>query len=437
MMNIKDKAERAKQASISMSTLSGIMKRRALLSVAEAFDKDRVRIINTNQKDIDAAKKQKMSEQMIKRLKIDDQKINELIKGLQELADMPDPVNQTLKSTKLDDNLELYCTSCPIGVIGVIFESRPDALVQISSLCLKSGNSVLLKGGKEAQRTNEVLFEIISKVTDENSIPNGWINLLESRQDVKKMLDMDEYIDLIVPRGSNEMVKHIMEHTKIPVLGHADGICHVYVDDEADIDMAVSVCYDAKCQYAAVCNAMETLLVHEGIASDFLPKLKDVLDVAKVQLKGDDRVRKTLSIPQANEKDWSTEYNDLILSIKAVKDIDEAIQHINKYGSKHTDAIVTKSKAKARKFMKRVDSANVFWNCSTRFADGYRYGLGAEVGISTAKIHARGPVGVEGLVIYKWKLIGDGNIVADYSGDEPKKSFKHGTLGKGFPLEEE
>ena len=228
-----------------------------------------------------------------------------------------------------------------------------------------------------------------------------------------------------------------MDHTKIPVLGHSDGICHVYVEDDADIDMAVKVCYDAKCQYPAVCNAMETLLVNEKIASEFLPKLKDVLDVAKVKLMGDGRTRKTLSIDQASDKEWGKEYNDLILSIKAVKDIDEAIEHINKYGSGHTDSIITKSKAKARKFMKRVDSANVFWNCSTRFADGYRYGLGAEVGISTAKIHARGPVGLEGLLIYKWKLIGKGSIVADYSGNDPKKKFTHKKINKDFPLEEE
>ena len=437
MHSIKDKAMEAEHASVVMSTLSSEQKSKALKAIAKAMDDERAKLIEANEKDIAVAKKSKLSSALQKRLKFDDEKINDLIIGLNELARMEDPVGQTLKSVELDEGLELYCVSCPIGVMGVIFEARPDALVQISSLCLKSGNAVLLKGGKEAKHTNEALFELIKKVSEENGVFPGWIQLIETRHDVKKMLELDEYIDLVIPRGSNEFVRFVMDHTKIPVLGHSDGICHVYVEDDADIDMAVKVCYDAKCQYPAVCNAMETLLVNEKIASEFLPKLKDVLDVAKVKLMGDGRTRKTLSIDQASDKEWGKEYNDLILSIKAVKDIDEAIEHINKYGSGHTDSIITKSKAKARKFMKRVDSANVFWNCSTRFADGYRYGLGAEVGISTSKIHARGPVGLEGLLIYKWKLIGKGSIVADYSGNDPKKKFTHKKINKDFPLEEE
>jgi glutamate-5-semialdehyde dehydrogenase len=249
------------------------------------------------------------------------------------------------------------------------------------------------------------------------------------------MLDLDDSVDMIIPRGSGEFVRYIMEHTKIPVLGHSSGICHIYVDEDSDTDMAVSIVYDAKCQYPAACNAVETLLVHKSVASEFLPKLKDTLDLVNVELIGDDSTRKVISIPQASEKDWSTEYNDLKLSIKIVDSVDDAIMHINKYGSRHTDSIITKNKNIAKKFMKRIDSANVFWNCSTRFSDGYRYGLGAEVGISTSKIHARGPVGVEGLVIYKWKLIGNGNIVADYVGSSPKKKFTHKKLDKGFPLD--
>lgn len=434
--SIKDKGEEAKHASIVMSSLSSEQKNRALLAIAKALDENRALLKEANDRDIEKAKKDKISKVLLKRLKFDDEKIEELIKGLNELAGMEDPVGQTLKSTELDKGLELYCISCPIGVIGVIFESRPDALVQISSLCLKAGDAVLLKGGKEAIHTNRALFELISKVSEENDIQPGWIQILETRHDVKKMLAMDEDIDLVIPRGSNEFVKYVMDNTKIPVLGHADGICHIYVDEDADIEMAVSVCYDAKCQYAAVCNAMETLIVHENIASEFLPKLKTVLDVAGVKLRGDSRARKTITIDHASDKEWGKEYNDLILSIKCVKGIDEAIQHINKYGSGHTDAIITKSETKAKKFMQKVDSANVFWNCSTRFADGYRYGLGAEVGISTSKIHARGPVGLEGLLIYKWKLIGHGNIVADYSGRDSKKKFTHKMMDKDFPLEE-
>ncbi|MBD3164046.1 glutamate-5-semialdehyde dehydrogenase [Candidatus Woesearchaeota archaeon] len=437
MKNIKDKAKEVQNASMLMATLSSDDKNNGLKAIAKALDIEREKLKQENSRDIELAKKQKIGEALLKRLVFDDEKINQLIAGINELAAMDDPIGLTLKSTELDTGLELFCQSCPIGVIGVIFEARPDALVQISCLCLKSSNSVILKGGKEAASTNKALFDLIRRSTESYSVPRGWIQLLETRDDVKKMLAMDEYIDLIIPRGSNKFVRYVMDNTRIPVLGHADGICHVYVDDEADLDMAVKVCYDSKCQYAAVCNAMETLLVHTKIASEFLDKLKDVLGVCNVKLLGDDKTRKILSIPQAGEKDWSTEYNDLMLSIKVVEDIDEAIMHINRYGSRHTDVIVTKTRAKARKFMLRVDSANVFWNCSTRFSDGYRYGLGAEVGISTSKIHARGPVGLEGLAIYKWKLIGNGHIVADYAGEQPKKKFTHKQLSKNFPLEEE
>jgi glutamate-5-semialdehyde dehydrogenase len=432
--SINDKAEQARHASLLMATLGTDQKNRAILAIAKALDVDRIKLIAENKKDLELAKKQKLNEALQKRLVFDDSKINELIEGLKELAKLDDPVNQTLKSTQLDNGLELYCVSCPLGVIGVIFESRPDALVQISSLCLKSGNSVILKGGSEAQHTNLALVEMIKITAKENELPDNWIHLLEDRNDVKKMLLFEKYIDLIIPRGSKDFVKFVRENTKIPVLGHADGICHIYVDDAADINVAVNTCYDAKCNYPAACNSMETLIVHKNIASEFLPKLKDVLDEAHVRLLGDDGALKVLSIDHASEKDWSTEYSDFVLSIKVVADLDEAIMHINRYGSRHTDSIITKSAERAKKFMNRVDSANVFWNCSTRFSDGYRYGLGAEVGISTSKIHARGPVGVEGLVIYKWKLIGNGNIVSDYMGEEPKRKFTHIKLEKEFPL---
>jgi glutamate-5-semialdehyde dehydrogenase len=434
MKKIKDKAEEARHASILLPAVKSRDKDQTILAIAQALDIERQKIKNENEKDLAEAKKQKISEVMIKRLIFDDAKVDELIKGLHELAEMADPVNQTLKATELDKGLELYCVSCPIGVIGVVFEARPDALVQISCLCLKSGNSVILKGGKEAKYTNEALFSLIKRVSQENGMPFGWIQLIETREDVKKMLALDNYIDLVIPRGSNAFVKHVMDNTNIPVLGHADGICHIYVHEDADIDLAVSVCYDAKVQYPAVCNAMETLLIHKNIASKFLAGFKEVMDTAGVKLLGDDETLRILSIEHTKDKDWSTEYNDLVLSIKIVKGIDEAIQHINKYGSRHTDAIITKSEIKAQKFLNFVDSADVFWNCSTRFADGYRYGLGAEVGISTSKLHARGPVGVEGLVTYKWKMIGNGNIVADYSGEEPKKKFTHKALDKEFPL---
>jgi glutamate-5-semialdehyde dehydrogenase len=331
----------------------------------------------------------------------------------------------------MDEGLELYKVSCPIGVIGVVFESRPDALVQISSLCLKSGNAVLLKGGSEAAETNRILADIIDRASVQAGIPAGWLGLLETRADVADMLGMDNYIDLIVPRGSNEFVRHIMENTNIPVLGHADGICHVYVDSQADLDMAVRIAVDSKCQYVAVCNAAETLLVHKDIGSVFLPQLKVALEEKGVEIRGCEKTLQIIDVTPATEEDWQTEYLDLILAVKIVDSLDEAIDHINRYGSGHTDVIVTSDKTRSIKFMDHVDSAGVFVNCSSRFADGFRYGLGAEVGISTNKIHARGPVGLEGLVIYKWRLVGKGQLVADYSGKDAR-AFTHRRLEKDF-----
>jgi glutamate-5-semialdehyde dehydrogenase len=297
--------------------------------------------------------------------------------------------------------------------------------VQISTLCLKSGNAVLLKGGSEAAATNRVLAEVIAEASEKAGLPKGWIQLLETRQEVAEMLKLDEYIDLIIPRGSNELVRYIMNNTNIPVLGHADGICHVYVDGVADLDMAVNIAVDSKCQYVAVCNAAETLLVDEKIAKEFLPKVKAALEANNVEIRGCEKTRAIIDAKAATEQDWSSEYLDYIISIKIVAGLDEAIEHINHYGSNHTDAIVTNNKDKAAKFMDLVDSAGVFWNCSTRFGDGYRYGLGAEVGISTNKLHARGPVGLEGLILYKYRLFGTGQIVADYAGKNANKKFTH------------
>lgn len=296
--------------------------------------------------------------------------------------------------------------------------------MQISTLCLKSGNAVLLKGGSEAENTNNILAEIISQASKDAGLPAGWLQLLHTRQDVAEMLAMSEYIDLIIPRGSNEFVRYIMNNTDIPVLGHADGICHIYIDAEADLDMAVKLAVDSKCQYVAVCNAVETMLVDEKIAQTFLPKVKTALEQKGVELRGCEKTVSIIEVQPAGEQDWASEYLDYILSVKVVAGLDEAIEHINKYGSGHTDSIVTENKEKAEKFMELVDSGNVFWNASTRFSDGFRYGLGAEVGISTNKIHARGPVGLEGLTIYKYKLLGTGQIVADYCGENAKK-FTH------------
>ena len=423
-MNISEIAVAAGSASIQLAVAKTDVRNKALAEIAKALKQHSDRIVSANKDDLAAAEKNNLAGPLLKRLRFDEDKITDVCASIDSLIKLDDPVGKTIVVTELDEGLELYKVSCPIGVIGVVFESRPDALVQISTLCLKSGNAVLLKGGSEAVKTNRILADVISEASEKAGLPEGWIQLLETRQDVAQMLALDEYIDLVIPRGSNEFVRYIMDNTNIPVLGHAEGICHVYIDGDADLDMAVNITVDSKCQYVAVCNAAETLLVANNIAEKFLPKAKTALEAKDVQLRGCEKTVSIIDVKPAVEEDWSTEYLDYILSIKVVGDLDQAIDHINRFGSGHTDTIVTTDKEKAERFMNLVDSANVFWNCSTRFADGFRYGLGAEVGISTNKIHARGPVGLDGLVIYKWKLLGTGQVVTDYSGSDAKK-FTH------------
>ena len=431
-MSVEQQAELAKEASIRLAGLPTNTKNKALLAIANDLKKNSKGIIDANKKDIEEAKKSNLSEVLIKRLALDSQKIEEMSEEVKGVAKLEDPAGKVVSQVELDKGLMLYQVTCPIGVIGAIFESRPEAVVQISALCLKSGNAVILKGGSEAKNSNRILAGIISKAEEENGMPKGAVQLLETREEVSQMLKLSDFIDLVIPRGSGSFVKYVQEHTKIPVLGHSEGICHVFVDKYADIKKAVDICFDAKCQYPAVCNAMETMLVHKDTAKKFLPLMIKKLKQAKVEIRGDEKTRKIVSdIGEASEKDWLTEYNDLIISIKIVKDLNEAVSHINKYGSKHTDAIVTENKKNADAFMNLVDSASVMWNASTRFADGFRYGKGAEVGISTAKIHARGPVGLEGLVIYKYKLMGKGQVVNDYTGKNAKK-FRHKVIKKLF-----
>jgi glutamate-5-semialdehyde dehydrogenase len=431
-MRTRDIAKTAKQASIYLAGTSKETKDKALHAIANGLDKNRQEIISANKQDLEDSEKNNLAQPLLKRLKFDDKKLDGVIEGIKSLMDIPDPVGETLSATALDNGLELYKVSCPIGLIGVIFESRPDALVQISTLCLKSGNSVLLKGGSEAKNTNRILTEIIQQSSRESGIAEGWVQLLESRAEVNEMLGLDAFIDLIIPRGSNEFVRYIMDHSNIPVLGHADGICHLYIDAAADPDMAVNLAVDSKVQYVAVCNALETLLVNEMIAPKVMTRLKEQLEEHHVEIRGCEKTRTFVDVKAATENDWKTEYLDYILSIKIVEDMDEAIAHINTYGSHHTDVIVTSDKNEAAQFMNLVDSGNVFWNCSTRFSDGYRYGLGAEVGISTNKIHARGPVGLEGLLIYKWKLIGNGQAVQGYA--DGHKKFQHQAINTRFYL---
>ncbi|MBW2176913.1 MAG: glutamate-5-semialdehyde dehydrogenase [Deltaproteobacteria bacterium] len=426
-MNKLEKARRAVQAKTVLGTLDNNAKSRALNNIIQALKQNAQAIVDANQADLELAEKGHLAAPLLKRLKFDGDKIEETCEGLASLINLADPVGQVLSATELDRGLELFKVSSPIGVIGVIFESRPDALVQIASLCLKSGNAVLLKGGSEAARTNQILADIIGRAAVRAGAPEGWLGLMETRSDVEELLGMSRHVDLIVPRGSNEFVRHIMQNTTIPVLGHADGICHVYIDRDADIDMALRISFDSKCQYVAVCNAAETLLVHAEQAEAFLPLIKDAFDVFGVEVRGCERTAAFIDVTPVSEEDWRTEYLDLIISIKIVDDLTAAIDHINRFGSGHTDVIVTDDRQRAAQFMDRVDSADVFVNCSSRFSDGFRFGLGAEVGISTNKIHARGPVGLEGLMIYKWRLIGNGHVVADYTGNNAK-AFTHRSL---------
>lgn len=430
-MKVMEIAQQVKLASYSLSAADTELKNRALAAIADGLVARKEEVFKANREDLKRSEEEKLASPLLKRLKFDESKLQDVVDGIKSLIKLDDPVNKTIMSTQLDDGLDLYKVTCPIGVIGIIFESRPDALVQISTLCLKSGNGVILKGGSEARETNHILTDIITKATMEAGIAPNWIKLLETRSDVNEMLKMDEYIDLIIPRGSNEFVRYIMDNTRIPVMGHADGICHCYADEYSDVDMAVKIIVDSKTQYVAVCNATETLLVHRNIAPKLLPALKEAMDKKQVELRGCPKTCEIIPVLPATEEDWKTEYLDYKLSIKITDSIDDAIDHINRYGSGHTDCIITNDKSNALKFMALVDSGNVFWNCSTRFSDGYRYGFGAEVGISTAKIHSRGPVGLDGLIIYKYKVIGDGHIVDDYA--SKKSTFKHRKLNREFP----
>ena len=415
-------AKRAKAASTPLSDTSVELRNRALLAMAEALRVHSAEIGEANGRDLEASRD--LGDALQKRLVFDEKKLRGVVDGLEALASLPDPLGRVLTRTELAEGLHLRRVTCPIGVIGIIFEARPDALVQISSLCLKSGNAVLLKGGKEALHTNRILAEVIRNATEAVGLPGDWIQLLETREEVNGMLRLNEYIDLIVPRGSNSFVKYIMENTTIPVLGHSAGLCHLFLDASANLEKAVAIAVDAKTQAPATCNTVETLLVHKDAASRLLPAVCDALRNAGVELRGDEISRSIVTwMKPATEEDWSTEYLALILSVKVVDDLAAAIAHINRFGSHHTDAIVTEDAAAAELFQRRVDSADVFWNASTRFADGYRFGLGAEVGISTSKIHARGPVGLEGLTIYKWLLSGQGDTVAPFA--DGRRAFTH------------
>jgi len=426
-MDYMTTAKKIKADSFRLASLSEEIRNSSLSVICEALEKNSHKIFAANEKDLMAAKEKALPAPITGRLKFDRSKLDSCIKGIHDLMALPDPLFRVLLRRQLDTDLLLEKVTCPIGVIGVIFESRPDALVQISALCIKSGNCAILKGGSEAAATNRALFDTIYEAGCSKGLPSGFAALIEDRAGIDELLKCHDYVDLIIPRGSNSFVQYIMENSKIPVMGHADGICHVYVDKEADIEKAIPVIIDSKTQYPAACNAAETLLVHKDSAGKLLPALAEA-SAGNIRFRGDEPSSRLMICEKATDDDWKKEYLDCILSVKIVNDIDEAIEHINRFGSHHTDSIITEDAAAAEKFMYYVDSAGVYHNCSTRFADGFRYGFGAEVGISTGKLHARGPVGIDGLVTYKYRLHGNGQTVEEYVSGRRSFRFEDKTV---------
>ena len=431
-MNVTERAARAKATSYVLAALPPESKDRALNAMACALRVHADEILQANQRDLQKSQKAveagTLKTSLFERLKLTREKLETVIRGVEELVELPDPVGKILSATELDEGLNLYKVSCPLGLIGVIFESRPDVLPQIAALAVKSGNAVVLKGGHESVHTNDALVAVLQQaLSTVPGYPTEALQLLHTREESAEMLGLDQYFDLIIPRGGNALVSYVKANTKIPVLGHADGVCHIFVSRTADLQLAKQVCVDAKTQYPAACNSVETLLLdaHWPLANQ--KALLAELVKQGVTLYGGADVA-TLAPVAGAVADWHTEYGEKKLSVKLVQHVLEAVEHINRYGSHHTDAILSADHDETQIFMDLVDSAGVYHNVSTRFADGYRYGFGAEVGISTGKTHARGPVGLEGLTIYKYKLYGNGQVVADYVGPDARP-FTHKKLG--------
>ena len=457
-MSIRDDVKTMKMIAPALAASPVEVRNEALDRMAAGLTANKDMIFAANAADLKRAEEQGIAGAVIKRLRFDEGKLASVLDGLAGLAQLPDPVGKVQLFRELDEGLLLKRISCPIGVIGVIFEARPDALVQIASLCIKSGNCAVLKGGRETAETNRALFGIIKEAVREAGLPGGCLYQAEAHSEIDELLECEGDVDLLIPRGSNKFVRYIMDHTKIPVMGHADGVCHIYIDKDADLEKAIPLIIDAKTQYAAACNAVETLLIDRALPADFFEKLTCALTEAGVALNGTEEARQRLeTLAKAadpagagenrttnagetadgsrrsyvnytviGEDDFHKEYLEYALSLKFVDGVEEAVRHINRYGSHHTDAILTENDETAAYFLKMVDSAGVYRNCSTRFADGFRYGFGAEVGISTSKLHARGPVGLEGLMTYKYELSGDGHIVGDYASG--RRSFHHRDL---------
>lgn len=435
-MNMQELARKAKAASTQLALLTSAQKNAALAAMARAVEARAQELYAANRLDLqeaqEAVQRGTLKPALLARLKLDENKLRAVTHGMQELIALPDPVGQVLAVTELDDGLTLKKISCPLGVLLVIFEARPDVLPQIAALAVKSGNAVILKGGREAVRTNEAFLKILQEAL--SALEGGWpenaLNFVSSRQEAAELLQQDGLIDLVIPRGGNALVKYVKENTNIPVLGHADGVCHIYIAPDAAPDMALRVCVDAKTQYPAACNTVETLLVDEAWPQENVNRLLAALQGAGVKIHAlESQKTRFPACEYAPELNWHTEYGSLDVSVCCVSGVQQAVRHINQWGSHHTDAILTQDEARAQYFLSAVDSAGVYWNASTRFADGYRYGFGAEVGISTAKTHARGPVGLVGLTIYKYRLCGTGQIVADYVGPHAKP-FTHKNLLK-------
>ena len=424
--DLREKALKVRNASNEISQSSDEERKNALNYMADSLVNNSDKILQANVNDIEYAKENGISQSLLARLKLTRDKLDLGIEGVRKVGNLTDPIGQIQINKELSNGLILQRKTVPIGVLGVIFESRPDAVMQISSLAIRSGNGAILKGGRESNQTNIAIIKALHEGLEESSLNKDSICLLTNRKDSIAMLNLEKDINLIIPRGSNELVKFIQKNTRIPVLGHADGICHLFIDNCCDIDLAIKVSLDSKIQYPAACNAIETLLIHKDVASEFLSKAIPVFKDNKVELRGDEKSTKYGIKLSASNKDWETEYLDLILSIKIVDSMFDAIAHIQKYGSRHTDGIITEDNHNASIFMNTIDSAGVFHNCSTRFADGFRYGFGAEVGISTQSLPPRGPVGLEGLVTYKYFLKGNGHIVDDFNSG--KKSFTHKDL---------
>ena len=409
---IKQKAELARTAMRKLAQVSSDVRNSALLAMADQIWRRRNQIIEVNQVDLENGRKDNLALPLMKRLALNEEKISTMADNLRQVASLPEPIGEVTRTWERPNGLQIGVMRVPIGLVGVIYESRPNVTVEVSALCLKSGNGVILRGGSEAIHSNTLIAETLRRVAEECGLEEA-IQFVEitDREAVRQMISMHELIDLIVPRGSQEFIRYIMKTSEIPVVGHADGICHVYVDQDADLEMAEQVTINAKTQYVAVCNAMETMLVHENVADKFLPTVTQKFVDAEVELRGCDKARKFCpDLVPASEEDWHTEYLDSVLSIRVVTDLDEAIDHIESFGSHHSDAIITNNYTTSQRFLKEVDSAAVYVNASTRFTDGYEFGLGAEVGVSTQKLHCRGPMGLEGLTSYKYIVRGTGQI---------------------------